>query len=95
MCIKKAPEKSSLEFILRLQGTIAQLVEPPAHNRSVPGSNPGGPTKDEGKQGRILIAVFFPRTNNNKAPMKTRSKGGDMKCTRKGAFFLNRQDIAF
>jgi len=42
-----------------------------------------------------LIAVFFPRTNNNKAPMKTRSKGGDMKCTRKGAFFLNRQDIAF
>jgi hypothetical protein len=23
------------------------LVEPPAHNRSVPGSNPGGPTRDE------------------------------------------------
>ena len=25
-------------------GPIAQLEEPPAHNRSVPGSNPGGPT---------------------------------------------------
>jgi hypothetical protein len=26
------------------QGPIAQLEEPPAHNRLVPGSNPGGPT---------------------------------------------------
>ncbi len=26
------------------KGPIAQLAEPPAHNRSVPGSNPGGPT---------------------------------------------------
>gem|GEM_PF-4559323 len=25
------------------RGPIAQLVEPPAHNRKVPGSNPGGP----------------------------------------------------
>ena len=25
-------------------GPIAQRSEPPAHNRSVPGSNPGGPT---------------------------------------------------
>ncbi|MDQ1286223.1 MAG: hypothetical protein QG663_1656, partial [Thermodesulfobacteriota bacterium] len=28
----------------RGRGPIAQLVELPAHNRSVPGSNPGGPT---------------------------------------------------
>ena len=28
-------------------GPIAQLVEPPAHNRSVPGSNPGGPISYE------------------------------------------------
>ena len=27
-----------------LRGPIAQLVEPPAHNRQVPGSRPGGPT---------------------------------------------------
>lgn len=27
------------------KGPIAQLAEQPAHNRSVPGSNPGGPTK--------------------------------------------------
>lgn len=25
-------------------GPIAQMEEPPAHNRKVPGSNPGGPT---------------------------------------------------
>src|SRR5207247_1162737 len=30
-------------FILPL-GPIAQRLEPPAHNRPVPGSNPGGPT---------------------------------------------------
>ena len=33
-------------------GPIAQLAEQPAHNRSVPGSNPGGPTKQ-------LIIVNF------------------------------------
>lgn len=26
-------------------GPVAQLAEPPAHNRQVPGSSPGGPTK--------------------------------------------------
>src|SRR4030067_1468724 len=32
-----------------IKGPIAQLVEPPAHNRKVPGSNPGGPIeKKEG-----------------------------------------------
>ncbi len=30
-----------------ISGVIAQLVEPPAHNRMVPGSNPGEPTKKE------------------------------------------------
>jgi hypothetical protein len=29
-------------------GPIAQLEEPPAHNRLVPGSNPGGPTSVSG-----------------------------------------------
>ena len=27
-----------------LKGPVAQLAEPPAHNRKVPGSSPGGPT---------------------------------------------------
>src|SRR6267378_6015067 len=37
-------------FVLRTSwsilpdGPIAQRLEPPAHNRPVPGSNPGGPT---------------------------------------------------
>ena len=44
-------------------GPIAQRSEPPAHNRSVPGSNPGGPTK------------FFSATEQffvlkSKAPLK-------------------------
>lgn len=26
-------------------GPVAQLAEPPAHNRLVPGSSPGGPIK--------------------------------------------------
>ena len=34
------------------KGPIAQLAEQPAHNRSVPGSNPGGPT-------RKLIIINF------------------------------------
>ena len=30
--------------VARSDGLIAQRLEQPAHNRSVPGSNPGGPT---------------------------------------------------
>ncbi len=34
-----------MAFIVLLEdGPIAQWVEPPAHNRKVPGSIPGGPT---------------------------------------------------
>ena len=35
-----------------LTGPIAQRSEPPAHNRSVPGSNPGGPTTRWSRHGR-------------------------------------------
>lgn len=34
-----------LTKLILANGPIAQLAEQPAHNRSVPGSNPGGPTK--------------------------------------------------
>lgn len=33
-------------------GPIAQRLEQSAHNREVPGSNPGGPTKKEVTGGR-------------------------------------------
>jgi hypothetical protein len=43
--------------IVRGNGPIAQLAEPPAHNRSVPGSNPGGPTN----YGGMKIGVYYIR----------------------------------
>ena len=36
------------------RGPIAQRSEQPAHNRTVPGSNPGGPTIDRGDTDIIL-----------------------------------------
>ena len=40
------------------EGPIAQRLEPPAHNRLVPGSNPGGPTALKGRwlRGEPIIA---------------------------------------
>ena len=52
-------------------GPIAQLAEQPAHNRSVPGSNPGGPTK------KLIIinfndnvdsVIFMKKHKNAKIP---------------------------
>ncbi|GAH25763.1 unnamed protein product [marine sediment metagenome] len=40
------------------KGPIAQLAEQPAHNRSVPGSNPGGPTK------KLIIINFINNTGS-------------------------------
>ena len=45
-------------------GPIAQLAEQPAHNRSVPGSNPGGPTK------KLIIINFI----NNEGSVKFMEK---------------------
>ena len=41
-------------IVLLRHGPIAQLAEPPAHNRKVPGSIPGGPTGEghDEKKGR-------------------------------------------
>lgn len=50
-------------------GPIAQLAEQPAHNRSVPGSNPGGPTKK-------LIIINF---NNNLDGVRFMKKYKNMK----------------
>ena len=39
-----AAEVPAIEAALRLVGPVAQWLELAAHNRLVPGSNPGGPT---------------------------------------------------
>ena len=45
-----------------LRGPVAQRSEPPAHNRVVPGSNPGGPTT------RPIDAAGGLRRRNHQAP---------------------------
>ena len=42
----------------KTHGPIAQLEEPPAHNRSVPGSNPGGPINSIEKAWNAFHAFF-------------------------------------
>jgi hypothetical protein len=43
-----------------MRGPIAQLEEPPAHNREVPGSRPGGPMHGmREKSGGALLLLFF------------------------------------
>ncbi len=47
-------------FIVSLKnGPIAQRVEPPAHNRKVPGSIPGGPTIKKDEKGAFYKRTFF------------------------------------
>jgi len=59
------------------------LVEPPAHNRSVPGSSPGEPTNFK-KMEKII--------DNNQILAK-RLEERDMKeCPVKGIFFVYRKD---
>ena len=41
--IGKAQALRCIKQVSSQYGPIAQLEEPPAHNRSVPGSNPGRP----------------------------------------------------
>ena len=43
-------------------GPIAQLAEQPAHNRSVPGSNPGGPTSLRVARLKLVIINFIDST---------------------------------
>ncbi len=49
-------------------GPIAQLAEQPAHNRSVPGSNPGGPTK------KLVIISFIDNTGSVEFMIKQKIK---------------------
>ena len=40
-------------------GAYSSVVEPPAHNRLVPGSNPGGPTNNIKKSKQFASAFFL------------------------------------
>ena len=48
--------------VVHIPGPIAQRSEPPAHNRPVPGSNPGGPTT------LLVRAARLPRARSDQAP---------------------------
>ena len=51
-------------------GPIAQLAEQPAHNRSVPGSNPGGPTKNW----LLLILLIIDNTSTGSVEFMIKQK---------------------
>ena len=66
------------------KGPIAQLEEPPAHNRKVPGSNPGGPTR--------LFKMTIPNTpeaTEMDRPLEKASEAEIKKCTPRGAFLFS------
>lgn len=53
---------------IMMVGPIAQLVEPPAHNRKVPGSNPGGPIgKTEGDFHQLSGGKNIPHEERKKS----------------------------
>lgn len=54
-------------IVLLRHGPIAQLAEPPAHNRKVPGSIPGGPINNKRcvKNAPLLIFGSYERYNFN------------------------------
>ena len=66
--------------ILPMMGPIAQRSEPPAHNRSVPGSNPGGPTtRTEGEgAARTHRLSTLRRTGTRRAQWIARNGGSAM-----------------
>lgn len=54
-----------------LRGPIAQLVEPPAHNRQVPGSRPGGPTTQASCGQQERAGRFFCAQHTSIFPIRT------------------------
>src|SRR5204862_8253077 len=66
-------------------GPIAQRLEPPAHNRPVPGSNPGGPifalACDHGES-------FGGQAPGNNLADARRAEADKPRCASAGAFFV-------
>src|SRR5262249_14365882 len=56
--------------VVELFGPIAQRLEPPAHNRPVPGSNPGGPSL------RACTASSQPATHAARPPSRRGPSAG-------------------
>ena len=59
----------TLNFFLP-DGPIAQRLEPPAHNRPVPGSNPGGPTTLRSHFTRRVAAMGGPQFSGEHSAAK-------------------------
>ena len=64
------------------RGLIAQLEEPPAHNRKVPGSNPGEPT-------RISPCNSLLRGNDSYTLHPLHRQGEEWQCTSEGCIFYS------
>ena len=79
-------ERRSAILLKRGEGPIAQLEEPPAHNRKVPGSNPGGPTR-RGKSPMNFAGIkggrFLGSDGKTVRPLKV-AIGKIPACGRKG-----------
>src|SRR5438270_12511370 len=84
----KQPDGQVNNFrVIHWTGPIAQRLEPPAHNRPVPGSTPGGPTFPH----RCLVSF------SGQADVKVFAESRDAKadgslykprCASAGAFFI-------
>ncbi len=73
--------------IFKKCGPIAQREEPPAHNRKVPGSNPGGPTRL-----KIMRSMGTQESAKTYRLQPRKGEAGIKKCTPRGAFlFLGRE----
>ena len=64
LTVDRGPETVDVAFPLTISGgPIAQWLERPAHNRLVPGSNPGGPTHEFKVQSSKFWELWTPDTS--------------------------------
>ena len=71
-------------------GPIAQRLEPPAHNRPVPGSNPGGPTNSLSMLGRWWLTRLWVSGADVVGPTVTNPGGPTNSLSMLGRWWLTR-----
>ncbi len=71
-------------------GPIAQRLEPPAHNRPVPGSNPGGPTNSLSVLGRWWLTRLWVSGADVVGPTVTNPGGPTNPLSMLGRWWLTR-----